>query len=471
MPGINGIQALKEIRGFNKTALLYIVSAYDKFDYAQEAMKLGAERYLMKPVARKTVIDTMQEAISKVEGMRQRRSHQLRVQEKLETIYPVVENGFVSNMLITSDWQDAQYFKQLLDITEDYGYVILFQFNTLLEDGLQASAVGASMQVQNFYPEFRAVVKSFVRCIIGSMISNRIVVVVPRSEDTLDYEQRIQVIDQARQIAARLDERLGVHFRAGIGRTRKLEDLKQSYQEAEQALRESDSRVVHTNDIIAHGVFEDDYPVDLEKEIFQLLTRGDLEGMQLQVNRFFDWMVRRYPGSRDTIRLKVLEFVLLAEKDAFYEGAVNYRFELRGNYLSEVMRFESYEDLRAWFISRLSDACSSIHDRKETQQETVVSKAKTYMQENFGKDISLDDVSREVNVSPYYFSKLFKEEAGENFIEYLTHLRIDRAKELLRDETLSIKEISMMIGYGDPNYFSRIFKKQTSMTPREYREG
>ena len=96
--------------------------------------------------------------------------------------------------------------------------------------------------------------------------------------------------------------------------------------------------------------------------------------------------------------------------------------------------------------------------------------AKNYIQENYSRDISLDDVSKEVNISPYYFSKLFKEEAGENFIEYLTRIRIETAKTMLKDPNLSIKEIGVLSGYVDPNYFSRIFKKQTDMTPREYRE-
>ena len=75
-----------------------------------------------------------------------------------------------------------------------------------------------------------------------------------------------------------------------------------------------------------------------------------------------------------------------------------------------------------------------------------------------------------VNISPYYFSKVFKEEAGENFIEYLTRTRIGNAKEFLKRSELSIKEICLMSGYGDPNYFSRIFKKQEGVTPSEYRE-
>ena len=76
----------------------------------------------------------------------------------------------------------------------------------------------------------------------------------------------------------------------------------------------------------------------------------------------------------------------------------------------------------------------------------------------------------EVDISPYYFSKLFKQETGGNFIEYLTEVRLRNARELLKDSGLSIKEICAESGYSDPNYFSRIFKKYEGVTPSEFRE-
>ena len=113
--------------------------------------------------------------------------------------------------------------------------------------------------------------------------------------------------------------------------------------------------------------------------------------------------------------------------------------------------------------------CENIAFKHEECSETVISKAMDYIDENYTKNISLDDVSKVVNISPYYFSKLFKEEAGVNFIDYLTKKRIDYAKELLEDNTYSIKEVCAMCGYSDPNYFSRIFKKKENVTPSEYR--
>ena len=470
MPGINGIQAIKEIRKFNSTALIYVISAYDKFDYAKEAISLGVERYLMKPIAKNTVISIVEEAVEKVDSKRQQRSDLLKIQEKLETVIPVVENGFISNILIQNDWQDAEYYSQLLEVTEEYGYVMVFQFGTEYQDGKLVSPVGMSVKAQKFYPEFRAVVKSYLKCIIGSVMSNRIVVAVPFEKEQMEYEERIQIIENTRSLVSRLEERLEAKFRAGIGRTRRMKDLRNSYQEAFRALQESTSRVIHTDDINMHGIYEGGFPVEIEKNMFQMVEKGDVQGMQQEANRFFDWMIQYYPESKDNIRLKVLEFILWAEKEAFHAGAINYGFDYRKDYLSTVMALEDNEDIRRWFLEKMTAICTSVHNKREEQSESVVSRAKNYIQENYSRDISLDDVSKEVNISPYYFSKLFKEEAGENFIEYLTRIRIETAKTMLKDPNLSIKEIGVLSGYVDPNYFSRIFKKQTDMTPREYRE-
>ncbi len=470
MPGINGIQAIREIRKFNSAALFYVISAYDKFDYAKEAIALGVERYLMKPINKNTIISVVEEAAAKVDEKRRERSDQLKIQEKLETVIPVVENSFVTNLLLQNDWQDEAYYKQLLDVTEEYGYVMVIQFGTEYKNGKLVSPVGMNVRAQNFYPEFRAVVKSYLRCIIGPVMSNRVAVVVPNEKPAIDYEERIRVIEDTRQLLTRLENRLEAKFRAGIGRTKGIADLGDSYQEAYQALQEGSSRVIHVDDISRNGVYEGEFPAETEAEMYRMVQEGDLEGMRREANGFFDWMIQKYPKETDNIRLKVLEFVIGAERIAFQAGAVNYGFAYRKDYLSAVMGTEDFEELRLWFLERMTAVCTSIRNRKEEQSESAVTRAQNYIQENFGKDISLDDVSKEVNISPYYFSKLFKEESGENFIEYLTRIRMERAKEMLKNPELSIKEVGMRSGYGDPNYFSRIFKKQTAMTPREYRE-
>ena len=427
MPGINGIAAIREIRSFNSSCLFYVVSAFDKFDYAQDAISLGVEQYIMKPVSRDVVIRTVEDGMRKVDRIRERRSDQLKIQEKLETIIPVVENGFVTGMLLSDDMQDEEYYRQLLEIREKDAYVEVIWFGSSNpEDGL-LSPVESRVKAQENYMQIRSVIKSFQRCIIGPVMSDRIVVVVPHEDETITYDERIEAINNMRSLLQRLSQMLSMRFRAGIGRI-------------------------------------------LERDAFTALSRGDVAAVREKVSLFCDWMVRHDPDDLDSMRLKALELVLRSEHDAFTAGSVNYAFDYRKDYLTQVNALKNAMEIREWFLDNMTSIAGTIHNQAEEKDESTVSRACKYIQENFQRELSLDDVSKEVNVSPYYFSKLFKEEVGENFIEYLTALRISNAKMLLKRPVLSIREAGLQSGYADPNYFSRIFKKQTGMTPREYRE-
>ena len=170
------------------------------------------------------------------------------------------------------------------------------------------------------------------------------------------------------------------------------------------------------------------------------------------------------------IRLKVLEFVLWSEHIAYEKGGMTYQLDVRSDYLPGIMSMEDPERLRLWFTDKIAEACRNIQSKRSEKSGSVIEEAMRYIRENYNRDISLDEVSREVNISPYYFSKLFKQETGGNFIEYLTEVRLRNARELLKDSGLSIKEICAESGYSDPNYFSRIFKKYEGVTPSELRE-
>ncbi len=470
MPGINGIAAIREIRSFNAACLFYVISAYDKFDYAKEAISLGVEKYIMKPVSRSMILETVKNAMRKVDQIRERRSDQLKIQEKLETIIPVAENGFVTGMLLSDDMQDEEYYRQLLEIRESEAYVEVIRF-TLENPGTgPLSSVEGRVLAQENYMQIRSVIKSFQRCIIGPVMSDGIVVVVPHDDETVTYDERIEAINNTRSLLVRLGEMVPLKFRAGIGRIYRFADLRMSYQEATNALRDSRARVVHIEDISARGVYEDDYPIELERDMFAALSRGDVALVREKVLVFFDWMVHHDPDDLDSMRLKALEMVIRSEHEAFTAGFLNYAFDYRKDYLTRVNALRDVQEIQNWFLDNMISIAGAVHNRGEQENESTVSRACKYIQENFRKELSLDDVSKEVNVSPYYFSKLFKEEVGENFIDYLTALRINNAKELLRRPVLSIREAGMQSGYADPNYFSRIFKKQTGMTPREFRE-
>ena len=163
--------------------------------------------------------------------------------------------------------------------------------------------------------------------------------------------------------------------------------------------------------------------------------------------------------------------MLRAESDMYRSGTGTiYRFGSRTTYLNDVMTSPTMDALKTWYLDKIRTAAENINKGSVDHTHHLIKKALEYIEENYSKDISLDDISKELNLSTYYFSKLFKEEKGENFVEYLTERRVEKAKELMKDPSRSIKEISSECGYSDPNYFSRIFKKNTGMTPTEYKD-
>ena len=161
-----------------------------------------------------------------------------------------------------------------------------------------------------------------------------------------------------------------------------MRELERSYREALRALNGSKSRVIHIEDLSQNGVYDEEFPVDMEKRIFRYLGDGDEKKCVQELNTFFDWMLEHYAEDMNNIRLKVLEYIIWGEKIAFEAGAVNYGFSYRRDYLDVAMACSGYEELRSWFLDKMVNICRSIRDQKEEQSNSAVKKAMLYIQEN-----------------------------------------------------------------------------------------
>jgi two-component system response regulator YesN len=471
MPGINGIEAMKEIRKTNSSVVFIVMTAYDKFNYAKEAINLGVLEYLTKPVNHTIIVKVIQKAMDIIEEDRKKRSNDLLIREKLEIVVPIIESDFIYAAISGDDLTQAEAnFRNLLGIREDNGMMLVMEFGDSIEDGMLTNPVGVSVKAQTFYPVIRENLKEEFNCVVGPIMVNKIAIFLPSSKMQLEYDDRTMLIETMRRVIRDLTKRIDVQFKVGIGSVTPLFRLIDSYKEALTAIRNGKGRVVHVKDLPVGCEYEEDYPIDIERILFERIEKGNMEGTKEEANRFFDWMIEHYPDCEMDIKLKVLEFILFAEQRAFLSGGMTYYFRYRKDYLSTLMQIDNYEHLRRWFIDKVIEACRNIISKREEQTTGVISRAKAFIEDNYSKDISLDDVSRIVDISPYYFSKLFKEETGENFIEYLTNIRIEKAKQLLQNKEVSIKNICVETGYSDPNYFSRIFKKQVGITPTEYRD-
>ncbi len=472
MPGINGIEAIREIKKSSPNMEFIILSAYDRFDYAKEAINLGVLEYMNKPFSARSITEVLKKTMQRIDSRRKKRSDDLMIREKMETVTPIIENGFIYAIMFQEYFtEDVENYKNLLELKADFGCMLALAMGDDQRGSYMTNAVGASVRIQKNYAKVREMVKETWDCVVGSVISNKIPVFIPMDSMKLGYEKRIEMIEVCRGLARKLKRATDISFRVGIGSIRKLNESMASYEEALKALVSSTGSVAHVDDLPIQCRYDEEYPIDLEKELFGSLESGKREECERAAAKYFDWMLEAYDEKNMSVRLKTLEFVLWAEHVAYLNGGMTYHFEERADYLPLVVGVERNSALKDWFVEKFGDACSNMTTKKEEHKNQLVARAQDYIRENFKRDMSLDEVSRQLDLSPYYFSKLFKEGTGCNFVEYVTNLRISRAKELLKSQEYSMKEICAEVGYSDPNYFSRIFKKNTGVTPTEYRGG
>lgn len=465
MPGINGIEAMREIRRFNASVRFIVLSAYDLFDYAKEAIALGVSCYLTKPVSRESLVDAIQGAIHEIEQERTRLSSSLLLREKLENAIPMLETGLIDSVLLRRDNKSLlREYAALLDITDDSGYFLAIDFQP---DG----EAGGGIEMLEEYERTKRELGELFRHAVAQLMGNRVLCVVFCKADADEYESRVRVLERVRELRKRLAAKTGLQAAIGIGAVRPLERLAESYDEALAALSCRISSVAHFGDLPLTKQWEEGYPSDEEYAMYETAEQGDVKATCDHANAFFSRMVRNYADHPMDVKLKVLELVMRVEYIAFHTGGQTYHFMQRQGYMETVVGIDDYEDLRQWYLNKIRMATENIEGDKEKTSQSIVEQARQYIERNYAQDINLVSVSREMHVSPYYFSKLYKATTGQNFIEYLTQLRMEAAKARLSGTSQSVKDICLSIGYNDPNYFSRSFKKYTGLSPSEYREA
>jgi two-component system response regulator YesN len=473
MPGINGIEAMREIRENNNNIIFIVMSAYDKFDYAQEAIKLGVLEYITKPMEKHKIVAALRRAMNQIDRERFKRSNELLIREKLETVGPIIESGLIYNMLLQEHFtEDIDSYKSLLGVTQDFCMMLVVVSGETQEGNHMTNAVGSSVRIQQFSRVIRECVKEYYpNSIVGEAMANKLAVILPCEEGKAEYNERIADIEKARGLARELRRRTQISFRVGISSVKPLQESRDSYREALDALIMTTGSVAHVDDLPIGCQYEETYPVHLEKQLFHEVESGETDAAVATAESYFDLVAAQHADNLMNIRMKVLEFALFAEHIAYESGGMIYEFRSREDYLPTIMSLNDLASLRSWFREKIGAATHHVKSKASEKSVNVINMAKEYIQNNYSKDISLDDVSRTANVSPYYFSKIFKEGAGEGFVEYLTRIRMDKAKDLLSTTEYSMKEIGSMVGYADPNYFSRTFKKNVGVTPTEYKEG
>ena len=207
-------------------------------------------------------------------------------------------------------------------------------------------------------------------------MGNRVVLMVPSEKDSLSYEERVHILTRTRNMVHKLESRIDSRFRAGIGRTKKEANLRESYAEALKALREEDSHVVHINDITLLPDGDTEMSEEMENRYFQSVLKQDIAGASEAVKVFSGgWkIITRISGGDE---FKTLELLIRLEARVSEDGRSGGKQKNRSRYFKELQDVADTEHLKNWFWEQTRDICRNMEAAKEKQSETVMEKAQS----------------------------------------------------------------------------------------------
>ena len=213
------------------------------------------------------------------------------------------------------------------------------------------------------------------------------------------------------------------------------------------------------------------YPTEKEKELIAFVQLGKKQQAAALLNDILSVIFSFAEGSLDTIRVKLFELVAFLSRAAVDAGAPLKEVNAITKEAFEICDDQTNFEKLCYLTTRAMEGFIEIvyQNREQRQTSFHLTKAIEYIHEHYAEDLPLGTVASSVYVSDFYLSHLFRKEMNQTFSDYAAKVRIDKAREMLRDDPCArIQEVSIKTGYSDPNYFAKIFKKQTGVSPRVY---
>ncbi len=464
MPGINGLEAITEIKKMHPDIKFIIVSAYEHFEFAKEAVKIGVSEYLIKPVLKNKLIEILAKVTDELDEEREKQNLELETKEKMDKMLPIIEHGFIYSLLLAQGHKvDISRYKSLFNINTPYGCILLLTFKDMRSKNADIINLKDGLQIQKFYEYLRDNMKFNFKCLVGPVILDRVIVYIAQDNDDI-YKQKVYTIGVLENLISKLISKFKVTIKAGIGNVHSDENIMISYQEALKAINFRDNEILTHIDDAAYNMDNLNLNIMTEElEIISAIEKGDTERSISILND----LLNKYKNTavEQNLKNKLIEIMVFANKIAMENIIDSDSYLQNSDYINDIMNCSNQQEMHSFCIEKIRYITNGIRRLKKKNISTIVDKANTIINERFSEKLSLLDISKELGMSPQYFSKLFKDEMNINFIDQLTAVRIEHAKKLIKQGNYSIKEVCYMSGYSDPNYFSRLFKRHVGVSP------
>lgn len=477
MPGYDGLEMIRRAKEINRHTEFIIISGYRHFEYAQSAIRYGVSDYLLKPVKKEELVNTL----TRMKEEYLQKTEQLTFEEKVLLAYKndvgKLRTSFFSSILYARDKISPELEPDL--INRDYHYT--FQPGNFRIIGLKLDGIG---EVFNSSLEFLAekVTKSLREGLRDCCYDYEIYFESSRSYCLINYHQNERK-NVRRQLKSVLDELMvqesifeGLRVTIGIGTpVTDIGGVRESKKSADWAIEQ---RLVQGTDRLIEG--GEVRPTDLaNSELFH------------EFNKNMNAVLERLDTQALTDVIKALKTNLLNREGITGHEILQmtkevcnlYLFYMRNNKLlvengdsfletfnTQANGFYRIDDLFDFLLKEILQSLGAVIEDKKLEDNRPIRIAKQYIQENYSCPLTLEEVSNVVGFNTTYFSSLFKKETGSTFLEYLSEIRMEQAKTRLKESNDSVAAVCEQVGYSDVKHFTKGFIKHTGLKPNEYRK-
>ncbi|MFV0528087.1 MAG: response regulator [Lachnospiraceae bacterium] len=476
MPFVDGLELSKMVRQALPDIKILIVSGYNDFSYAKEAIHIGVAEYMIKPISQTKLLEALKTISQRI--------HKERDEKRVLERFHLENQEHVENCkmklfatLISGDFSMSQVVEQ----AQKYGIrlhtrrylLMLFKVSVKLTDyETPQQAIQVANEIESITKKLSDVY-FFRRGVEGWAF----LITSDTSAEELSYIENVTGFLQNL-----MEQYPNVEYYGGIGASvDRLRDLGNTY---ESAARVFSGRFVSTSrQIVTQAKFRELHEqesaviqnLEFTQKSRELITKFLQSGTQEEVHSFTtaycEEMPLNYLQSSFMRHYIMMDLYIVTCSFCDQMGIDTHEWK-RELALEKTLQESSgdgvFQNYFYLLIQRAVDARNTISGSRYSD---ILNNAKAYIEANYmSENVSLHTAASIVNMSPSYFSAVFSREAGLTFVEYLTQIRIAKASQLLMCTSLKTSEIGYEVGYKDPHYFSFIFKKTQNCTPTEYRQ-
>ncbi|KRF05572.1 hypothetical protein ASG89_20835 [Paenibacillus sp. Soil766] len=453
MPLMDGLELLKRSKAKFPHIEFIVITGFQDFQYAQAALRYGAMDLLIKPCGKQDIYD----ALDKAEVRVLEKQANLR---KAETEHALLLENTLRGLLLRFPYRAELAVELEMSLADCK--LILFQITDFMPSHKQ--------YMKRDMPLLQFAVLNMIDELLDMYHMDGKLLLIENGQFALlcqdSFEEKI-VCEAACETVERL---LGLQMTSYCaGAAAGVQDLADLY--------EAGRRMLGTSMVVAEG--KNDAQVDkqlstnraqqqlISTQTIAFILAGQIESMKLYLAQL---MKDIYRLSVENGKVEALSFSFALQDTARKQFEMAYDSQLLTERIALLHACGTNDEVSHWTGMELDRFMSSFTAWQEKYSENVVWKAARYMEEHYAEQLPLQLVASQVHLNATYFSHLFKKETGRSFVDYLIELRMEKAKGLLANTDMKITEVSGVVGYDLPNYFAKLFKQTTGLTPKDYRK-